>query len=95
VINMEFKAEVQKGGRVTIPAYLRKEFSIYDGDEISILYEDGKIKLVPQQQAIDEACAIAKKYLSGIPNAVDDFLENRRSDALREEEEFSQSDAVR
>ena len=41
---MDYKAEVHKAGRITIPIEVRKQFQIAEGDVLTIRQEDGELK---------------------------------------------------
>jgi AbrB family looped-hinge helix DNA binding protein len=81
------KAEIQKGGRVTIPAIIRKKLNVTEGDIVTISEENGDIKLVPQRQALALARTLAKPYLMQ-NNTVEDFLKWRKEEANLEEQDL-------
>lgn len=87
---MDYRAEIQKGGRVTIPSVLRKKLNMTEGDIVTIREENGDIKLITQHQALAEARALANQYLTN-DNTVDDFLRWRKEEAIAEEDKMSRS----
>ena len=38
---MDYRAEIQKGGRVTIPSVIRKKLNMAEGDIVTIREENG------------------------------------------------------
>ncbi|RUS99333.1 hypothetical protein DSM106972_077750 [Dulcicalothrix desertica PCC 7102] len=85
---MDYRAEIQKGGRVTIPSVLRKKLNMAEGDIVTIREENGDIKLITQHQALAEARALANQYLTN-DNTVDDFLRWRKEEAIAEEDKMN------
>ena len=75
---MDYRAEIQKGGRVTIPSVIRKKLNIAEGD----------IKLITQHQALEQARALANEYLTH-NDTVDDFLRWRKEEAAAEDEKMN------
>lgn len=84
---MEYKTEVQRAGRITLPASLRKDFGITIGDTVTIVSENGQISLMTQHQALNEARELLRQHAPQGIGGVDEFLEGRRKDALAEERE--------
>jgi AbrB family looped-hinge helix DNA binding protein len=87
---MDYKAEVHKAGRITIPIELRKEFDIEEGDILTIRQENNELKIITSKQALDYARFLVKPYLSS--SSVDDFLKWRKEETLKEEEELKQGE---
>ena len=43
---MDYKAEVHKAGRITIPIEIRKQLQIAEGDILTIRQENGELKII-------------------------------------------------
>ncbi len=43
---MDYKAEVHKAGRITIPMEIRKRFKIAEGDILTIRQENNELKII-------------------------------------------------
>lgn len=91
---MDYRAKIQKGGKVTIPSVLCKKLNMAEGDIVTIREENGDIKLITQHQALAEAQALANQYLTN-DNTVDDFLRWRKQEATVEEDKVNRIFKVR
>ena len=85
---MDYKAEVHKTGRITIPMKIRKRFQIAEGDILTIRQENDELKIITQKPALDRARSLVKPYLSSEESSVDDFIKWRREEAQQEEQEL-------
>ena len=89
---MDYKAEVHKSGRITIPKELRKQFDITEGDILTIRQENNELKIITPKQALAHARSLVQPYLSSADSSVDDFLNWRREEAQKEEQELEQGE---
>ena len=90
---MDYKAEVHKAGRITIPIEIRKQFKIVEGDILTIRQEDGELKIITARQALAHALDLVKPYLQSSESSVDNFIKSRREEAEREEQELQSSES--
>jgi AbrB family looped-hinge helix DNA binding protein len=81
---MEFKVQVQSGGRFVLPSKLRKELQIKAGDEIVLSLEDGSVRLIPLHQAVRIAQQTVKKYVPNRTSLVADLIQARKEEAAHE-----------
>ena len=81
---MSFWTEVQKGGRVTIPASMRKECGLTEGDVVNISLVDGEIHICSWKKNLERAKAIARKHIPDNISLVDELIAERRAEASRE-----------
>ncbi|KYC43199.1 AbrB family transcriptional regulator [Scytonema hofmannii PCC 7110] len=87
---MDYRVEIQKGGRVTIPSVIRKKLKMVEGDIVTIREENGNIKLIPQHQALAKARSLAQQYLTR-DDTVDDFLKWRKEEAIAEDDKMNRA----
>lgn len=73
---MTYHAKVIAGGKIVIPAELRREFGIKDGDSVVIERLDEGMRL--RREDTDAALRDIRKAFTGY--SVDQFLEERRAD---------------
>ncbi len=73
---MTYHAKVITGGKIVIPADLRRELGIKDGD--SIVLEANSDGILLRREDPDAALARLRRGLSGY--SVDQFLHERRAD---------------
>lgn len=81
---MEFKTQITKGGRLVVPAKLRKALQIEAGDEIVLRLEKGSLRLIPLHQAVNLAQEAVRKYVPKDVSLVDELIQARRAEAKRE-----------
>ncbi|MBB4154932.1 AbrB family looped-hinge helix DNA binding protein [Sphingomonas jinjuensis] len=73
---MTYHAKVIAGGKIVIPADLRREFGIKDGD--SVVLEGGKDGIRLRREDADAALQRVRDAFDGY--SVDQFLRERRAD---------------
>ena len=81
---METKVQMRSGGRLVVPANLRKALKIKTGDEIIVRLENDSIRLIPMHQAVSLAQMIVKQYAPQGISLVDELIKARRQEAGRE-----------
>lgn len=80
---VKVKVKISNGGRLVIPAAYRKELGINPGDDVVLTLEEGEIKLVTTQQAINRAQKLVRNYVSGDVSLSDELIQERREEAAR------------
>ena len=80
-----YSAKLIKGGKIVIPAELRREFGFKDGDTLVLEREGGGIAIKSYDQVVREVQATFKAML-GDPSRsmVDELIAERRAEAARE-----------
>jgi AbrB family looped-hinge helix DNA binding protein len=91
---MTYSAKVIAGGKIVIPADLRRELGIKDGDKL-VLERDatGGIVLKTYAQVVREVQEAFRAMRGGKPGSgtvVDEFLAERRVAAEEEEAEYQE-----
>jgi AbrB family looped-hinge helix DNA binding protein len=81
---MEFKTQVDKSGRIILPARLRNSLGIQAGDEIVLRLENGEILLIPFHQAVKKAQEAVRQYVPAGTSLVDALIQARREEAANE-----------
>jgi AbrB family looped-hinge helix DNA binding protein len=81
---MEFKSQVDKSGRIVLPARLRNSAGIQAGDVIVLRLENGEILLIPFRQAVKKAQETVRQYVPAGTSLVDALIQARREEAARE-----------
>ena len=80
---MSYHAKLIKGGKIVIPAELRREFGMQDGDTLVLEREGEKLVIKTYAQVVCEIQARVKKLIK-VPFTVDDFIAEKRKEAERE-----------
>lgn len=79
------RAKIDAGGRVLIPARLRRELGVGPGDPVILEVKDGDPYVRSYRKAIEEAQAIIRKRIPDRSRSlVDELIEQPRREAERE-----------
>lgn len=86
----EFEQQVEwlnigPGGRIVIPAPIRRALGIGEGDLVQLTIEGDEIRLVSKDVAIRRVQEMVAKYVPEGVSLVDELIEERRREAEREE----------
>lgn len=75
--------QVSKGGRVVIPAAMRKALHLEDGTRLVATLDPGSrtLFLVPVAEALDAVQAAAALLLQGVPSLSAELIADRRAEA--------------
>lgn len=89
---MTYQAKVIAGGKIVIPADIRRELGIKDGDSLVFERDDtGAMVLKTYAQVVAEVQQTLRKLRGpdkGGASVVEELLQERRENAQREAEEF-------
>lgn len=80
----QIPVKLGEGGRVVIPADVRKALGIEVGDELMLHMEDGKLILMTRKQAIHYVQEQMSKYDIGQRVLSEELIEERKSEAKNE-----------
>jgi AbrB family transcriptional regulator, stage V sporulation protein T len=82
---MAYHAKLIKGGKIVIPAELRREFGLKDGDTLVFERAGNALVIKTYEQVVREVQATFKAMKSD-PNRsmVDELIAERRAEAARE-----------
>ena len=81
---MEIRTQITKGGRLVVPAKIRKALQIEAGDEVVLRLENGSLRLIPLHQAVSLAQEVVRKYVPKNTSLVDELIQARRAEAKHE-----------
>ena len=81
---MEYKTQITKGGRLVVPAKLRKALQLEVGDEVVLRLENSSLRLIPLHQAVSLAQDAVRKYVPEGVSLVDELIQARRAEAKSE-----------
>lgn len=59
-------AQVSAGGRIVIPAEIRRKMGIHSGDQVILSYHDGELHISTRKQRLKQAKAIVKACAGNI-----------------------------
>ena len=80
---MSYHAKIITGGKVVIPADMRRELDVKDGDSIVFERQGDAFVIKSYRQVVREVQQRMKELIKE-PFTVDDFIADRRAEAARE-----------
>lgn len=89
---MTYNAKVIAGGKIVIPAELRREFGIKDGDSLVIERDAaGNMVLKTYAQVVKEVQEVFREMVGSYEGSmVDELIAERRAEADQEDAEFEE-----
>jgi AbrB family looped-hinge helix DNA binding protein len=81
-------ATIGEGGRLVIPAELRKLMEVAPGETVSLQVEDGYLKVISKTMLMRKIKEIAAKVKKPGESVVDEFLADRRAEQRAVDERF-------
>ncbi len=76
--------KLSKEGRVLIPIDVRQSLGLQEGSNLSLRVENGEIRLFDKAQALRRAQAIALKFKQPKTKIVDQLINERRAQSIKE-----------
>ena len=80
---MGLVARVSEGGKMNIPAQIRREVGLEHGGPVMVSVVNGEIRMRVMRQVLEELQDEARDVFAGSGETVDRFLRERRDEALR------------
>jgi AbrB family transcriptional regulator, stage V sporulation protein T len=82
---MSHQAKMIKGGKIVIPAELRREFGFKDGDTLVLERDGNSLVIKTYEQVVREVQAEMKRLIGPYEGSiVDDFIAEKRAEAAAE-----------
>lgn len=75
--------KMSEGGRVVVPAEIRKALGIEDGDIVLWELGDGEARLRTRREHMRRAQALVRRHVPPDVSLVDELLAERRAEAAR------------
>lgn len=76
--------KMSEGGRVVIPAQIRKALNIKEGDVVLWELREGEARLTTREARIKRAQEIVRHYVAPGTSLVDELINERRAQAQSE-----------
>jgi AbrB family looped-hinge helix DNA binding protein len=84
VIVNGISVKISDGGRVVIPAQLRRALGLEVGDEVIIRVADGELRILTRKEAVKRAQSIVAGKVNKGRSLVDELAKERRAEAANE-----------
>lgn len=81
---IESVTRIGKGGRVVIPAEVRRRMGVQEGDDVVLRLEGEELRIFTPRQAVRSAQARVRRYVPAGVSLVDELLAERRREAADE-----------
>lgn len=81
---MTYHAKLVAGGKVAVPAALRRELGLNTGDTLVFTAEGDSIRVRSYATVIRDVQRQFRDYVPAGTSVVDDFIAERRAEAARE-----------
>ena len=78
------KAKISKGGKIVIPALLRKRLDLREGEEVTFDIQDDNIVIISPRHSLKKARQIINRYHPGDESLVEKLIASRREEARHE-----------
>jgi AbrB family looped-hinge helix DNA binding protein len=78
------RVKVVHGGKLVIPASMRRQLGISTGDTVLVDVDDGELRVRTMPRAIERAQAIVRQYVPDGSSLADELIVDRRGEADRE-----------
>ena len=81
---MTYHAKIYGGGKMALPADVRRALGIKDGDRVNLNIADGRLNIRTMEQVVrDMQTRVGRLVPEGI-SLVDELIADRRAEAARE-----------
>jgi len=75
--------KMSEGGRVVIPAEIRRALGVKDGDTVLWELLDGEARLSTRRERMRRAQALVREYVPAELSLVDELINQRRAESER------------
>jgi len=73
-------AKIAEGGRIVIPAAMRKTLNLEIGDEVILRVREGELVVMGRAEALRSARQLVRQKVKSGVSLVDELLQDRRRD---------------
>lgn len=78
------RTKVTQGGRIVIPADMRRRLGIEVGEDVNIALDGESLRILTQKESIKRAQALVSKFVPKGVSLVDELIADRRREAANE-----------
>ncbi|MDE2005309.1 MAG: AbrB/MazE/SpoVT family DNA-binding domain-containing protein [Rhodospirillales bacterium] len=85
MLSTETLTKLSEGGKLNLPASMRRELGIEPGSQVLLRVEDGELRVRALAAGLRDLQASARRIFAGSNESVDRFLADRRAEAASED----------
>ena len=85
----EMRVKVAEDGRIVIPAEYRQALGLHVGDDVILRLEDGEVRILTLQKAIQRAQELVRRYIPEGRSLADELIAERRMEQYNKLEVFA------
>jgi AbrB family looped-hinge helix DNA binding protein len=78
------RVKIVEGGKLVIPALMRRELRISAGDTVMVDIDNGELRVRSVSKALERARAILRRHVPEGVSLSDELIADRRAEAGRE-----------
>ena len=78
---MQYKTVLGEGGRVVVPAEVRRKRGLKKGDPLIMQLRDAEVCMFTQQQAVERAQTMVRRYVPEERSLVAELIRERREES--------------
>lgn len=78
------RVRIVEGGKLVIPASMRRELSIRAGDTVMVSIDNGELRVRSMSRALERARSILRRHIPEGVSLSDELVADRRAEAERE-----------
>ncbi len=78
------RARLISGGRLQVPANLRRQLGLVDGDQVIMRVVDGELHIRPARAALERIHAMLRPYARAGELVSDELIADRREQSLND-----------
>ena len=82
--HIEHATKIGKSGRIVLPAPVRKELGLREGDDVVLVVEDGGVHLLTPAQAVRRAQELVRRFVAEGRRLSDELISERRAEESHE-----------
>lgn len=83
-MSTNIRTKVTQGGRIVIPAEIRKTLGIEIGQDVNLSVENDSLKISTSMSALEELQRMARSVKKDNTSVIDEFIAERRREAENE-----------
>jgi AbrB family looped-hinge helix DNA binding protein len=92
---LKARARIGSGGRLVIPAEIRRALGLEEGEPVVMRVVDGELRLWSLSEGLRRVQERVKRYVPPGVSLADELIADRRAENAREEEELRACQAAR